>query len=199
MAAYMKDVQPFRGVARPERSALFRAAWKTHPVTTRKDWEAVVRTLWSGEFREERYQALDVAEKARRFHTPDAWPLFDELVKSADHWDTLDWIAGRLVSPLLLAHRELESHLVAWSTHERFWVRRAALLAHLKHREATNTALLADTIRILAPESEFFIRKAIGWVLREYAKHDPDWVNAFVAELGPGLSPLSRREALKHL
>ncbi|MCB0173573.1 MAG: DNA alkylation repair protein, partial [Anaerolineae bacterium] len=82
---------------------------------------------------------------------------------------------------------------------DNFWVRRASLLAHLRHKEQTNTQLLADTILALCHESEFFIRKAIGWVLRDYSYTDPAWVSNFVAQYDDRLSGLSKREALKQI
>lgn len=84
--------------------------------------------------------------------------------------------------------------------HDRnLWVRQASVLAHLRHKDETNLGLLSETIDALAPERDFFIRKAIGWVLREYAKTDPEWVRRFVRAREGTLSGLSRREALKHL
>jgi 3-methyladenine DNA glycosylase AlkD len=125
--------------------------------------------------------------------------LYERLVRSAPHWDTLDWIAAKLISPLVRQHREFEAELIKWSADDNFWVRRAALLAHLHHKEETNTDLLGQTILRLCHEKEFFIRKAIGWVLRDYAYTDPAWVRAFVAAHETELSGLSRREALKQI
>jgi 3-methyladenine DNA glycosylase AlkD len=83
------------------------------------------------------------------------------------------------------------------------WVRRTAILAQLKHREATDLDLLTDVIDANLEGSlhgsDFFIRKAVGWALRQHARTDPDWVRAFVDSRGTRLSGLSRREALKHL
>ena len=111
----------------------------------------------------------------------------------------LDWIAGKIMSLLILEHRELEQELIQWRVDENMWVRRASLLAHLKHKSAANTTLLGETIEMLAHEEEFFIRKAIGWVLREYSKTDPAWVGAFVEMHEVELSSLSKREAMTYV
>lgn len=199
MQAYMKTDQPFYGIQADPRRRLFKETAHRFPIATRAEYEAVVRALWEGPCREDQYQAIEAAGHYRRFHDAASWPLYEHLVRTATHWDTLDWIAGRLLSPLVLRHRAFEADLARWAQDDNLWVRRAALLAHLHHRDQTNTALLADLILRLAPERAFFIRKAIGWVLRDYSYTDPAWVEAFVAAHADVLSGLSRREALKHV
>jgi 3-methyladenine DNA glycosylase AlkD len=196
MARYMKEIQPFYGVKSKQAEQIFRAALHANPIATQAEYTSAIEALWHGPFREEKYQALRLAGRKPFFHI-DNWDIYEALVRSADWWDTLDWLAGRIVSPLLLQHRELETQLRLWRDDPHLWTRRASLLAHLKHKSATNRDLLAETILHLAHEEEFFIRKAIGWVLRDYSYAAPDWVEAFVAEHTEHLSPLSRREALK--
>jgi 3-methyladenine DNA glycosylase AlkD len=89
--------------------------------------------------------------------------------------------------------------LIRWSTDADFWIRRAAITAQLGAKSATDPALLAAVIEPNLADPEFFIRKAIGWALRDYAATDPDWVRDFAARHGEALSPLSRREALRKL
>jgi 3-methyladenine DNA glycosylase AlkD len=156
-------------------------------------------SLWNGDYREEMYQGLETAEYYTQYRDEKSWSIYEALVLSASHWDTLDWIAGKLVSPLVRRGRHLEEHLVAWSKSDNFWVRRASLLAHLHQRDETNTQLLADTILRLAHEKEFFIRKAIGWILRDYSYANPQWVKNFVDRHQSVISALSRREALRHI
>ena len=199
MQAYMKTEQPFYGVQAPERRRLLRAAARIYPITSRRQYNRVILTLWNGKYREEMYQALGVAEWIKAYRDAASFPLYEKLIKTAPNWDTLDWIAGKLVSTLILSNRQLESRLVAWSSSPNMWVRRASLLAHLHHRELTNTDLLAETILKLAPEKAFFIRKAIGWVLRDYSYTDPHWVARFIDRHAQVLSTLSRREALAHI
>ncbi len=199
MQAYMKTQQPFYGIKSTPRRALLRAALNAHPITSRSEYEAVIRELWRGRSREEMYLALDVAERYKPYRDLASWPLYVELMREAGWWDTLDWIAAKLIGLLVLQHPALEAELIEWRTDPNMWVRRASLLAHLKHKQATNRTLLAETILLLADEEEFFIRKAIGWVLREYAKVNPQWVIDFVRGHEATLSPLSKREALKNV
>ena len=199
MQAYMKTDQPFYGVKSKPRRAIFRNAVRRRPIASRHEYQDVIFELWAGVYREEMYLALDVAELIRPYRDLESWPTYVTLMESAPWWDTLDWIAGKIMSLLILEHCELEQDLIRWRVDENMWVRRASLLAHLKHKNATNTGLLGETILLLAHEEEFFIRKAIGWVLREYSKTDPKWVGYFVAAHGTALSPLSKREAMKYV
>jgi 3-methyladenine DNA glycosylase AlkD len=199
MQAYMKTQQLFYGVKTPERRRIFREAKRRFPITSRREYTQIVRELWQGTYREENYQALEVAEHFTSFRTVASWPLYEHLVKTAPHWDTLDWIASRIAGPLIPEHRELEAKIEKWIRSRNMWVRRAALLVHLKHKQHTNTALLEKLILQVCAEEEFFIQKAIGWVLRQYAYTNPDWVRRFVKQNQSQLSNLSRREALKNL
>ncbi|GAL02389.1 DNA alkylation repair enzyme [Photobacterium aphoticum] len=199
MQAYMKTDQPFYGVKMPARKAIFRQARAHTKITSFVEYQRLVLWLWSGENREEQYLAMDVAEYYKAFRTREAFEIYAEMLSTATHWDTVDKIASNLIGPLVLAYPELEAELVAWREDDNMWLRRASLLAHLKHKSQTNVVLLTETILLLAHESEFFIQKAIGWVLREYAKTDPDYVRVFVATHEKALSALSKREAMKHL
>ena len=197
MQAYMKTDQPFYGIKAKPRKAIFSAGFKLYPIDTREDYQAVIQELWQGQHREEMYQALEVAERCKVFRDRDSWDLYEILIRSATNWDTLDWIVRRLISPIVRVNRELEAELIKWREDANFWVRRASLLAHLKHKDETNIELLAETILMLAHEDEFFIRKAIGWILREYSYTDAKWVEDFVLLHEEKLSGLSKREALK--
>ncbi|MGF1732542.1 DNA alkylation repair protein [Photobacterium kasasachensis] len=197
MQAYMKTDQPFYGVKAPERQAIFKQAREHTKVGTFTDYSRLVLWLWSGENREEQYLAMDVAEYYKAFRTKEAFEIYEEMLLEADHWDTVDKIASNLIGGLVKEHRELEEKLREWRVSDNMWLRRTALLAHLKHKSETNVPLLEETILMLADEEEFFIRKAIGWVLREYSKTDPDYVSGFVARNEGKLSALSKKEALK--
>ena len=197
MQAYMKTDQPFYGVQGTPRKQIYKTGIKKHPVQSRDEYHAIIWDLWNGKYREEMYMALEVAEQCKAFRGKASWSLYEKLMRSATNWDTLDWIVGRIMSPIVQEHRQLEEKLIKWRVHKNFWVRRASLLAHLKHKDQTNVELLAETILLLAHEDEFFIRKAIGWILREYSYTDAKWVEAFVAKHEDVLSTLSKREALK--
>jgi len=197
MQAYMKTDQPFYGVQSKLRKQIFREAIKKHPITSQEEWKKVIIELWEGTHREEMYQALEVAERYNIYHDESAWTLFETLLRSATNWDTVDWLSSNLIGQLVFKYRHFEKQLVEWSGDENFWVRRASLLVHLKHKEKTNINLLSQTILKLAHEKEFFLRKAIGWALRQYSYTDPVWVMQFVKKHEDSFSGLSKREALK--
>ena len=207
--AYMKSPMPFRGISKPELTAILRPLLRDRTLapTTREEWADAVRALWDhATHREEWYAALAVAghRAARPWQGPDALPLYRHLVVTGGWWDVVDPVAADLVGPILLSHRKVVTPLMrADAVDSHLWVRRTAILAQLKHRDETDVDLLADVIDVNLEGSlhgsDFFIRKAVGWSLRQYARTDPDWVRAFVDSRGPRLSGLSRREALKHL
>lgn len=197
MQAYMKTQQPFYGVKSPARKEVFKQARAHTKVEDFANYRRLVLWLWSGTHREELYLAMDVAEYYKKFHTKEAFEVYEEMLETADNWDTVDKLASNLIGGLVKEHREFETKLVAWRTSKNMWLRRASLLAHLKHKGDTNLPLLEETILMLAHEKDFFIQKAIGWVLREYSKTDPVYVNTFIREHHAVLAPLSQREALK--
>ena len=193
MVAYMKGVQPFLGVKTPARREIVRAALKGYPDRTERF--AAAAELWQGEYREERYMALDLLAKSRL--TVADLPVLESMLPACNWWDLLDTLMG-LIGRVLTPHPELRREKVRlWRQSDHLWTRRAAILAQLHAKSQTDTALLSETIAALKHEKEFFIQKAIGWALREYAKTDADWVRQSVNELG--LSGLARREALKHV
>ena len=199
MQAYMKTSQPFHGVQRPAQKAILREVKKQFTIPSFEEYKQVITELWSGRCREEMYLALDVAEAHPRFRVSKVFPFFTVLLQTAPHWDTVDRICSGLLSPLLREDRSYERQVFTWSGSDSFWLRRASLLVHLRQKDQTNVRLLERTILKLAPDPEFFVRKAIGWVLREYAETNPRWVRQFVREHEEELAPLSKREALKHL
>ena len=204
MRAYMKSAMPMLGVTQPERTAALRPVLSEHPLPDAGRWRAAVLELWRGAtFREERYAALTVAR-----HRPyrgfllgepvESLRMLDELVVTGAWWDFVDETAIRLVGPLLLFVPDVVGPVVrAWATDADRWRRRTAVICQIGAKDRTDTALLAAAIEATAGDRDFFLRKGIGWALRQHAKTDPQWVLDFVA--WHELSPLSRREALKHL
>ena len=115
-------------------------------------------------------------------------------------WDHVDEVASHLVGGVLAGHRvEVTPVMRAWAVDDDLWVRRTAVLCQLNHKADTDTDLLHDVIEANLDDRSFWLRKAIGWALREYSRTDPDWVRAEVDQLGDRLSGLSRREATRHL
>lgn len=207
--AYMKSSMPYRGLTSPELRALLRPLLSDPALApaSRTAWEADVRRLWDGaSYREERYAALALTghRVARPWQDPSALELYRYLVETGAWWDYVDVVAADRVGPILLRHRAVVTPTMrAYAVDDHLWVRRTAILAQLKHREETDLDLLSEVIDANLEGSpfgrEFFVRKAIGWALRQHARVDPQWVRAFVDARGDRLSGLSRREALKHL
>jgi 3-methyladenine DNA glycosylase AlkD len=205
----MKSAMPFRGITAPVLRATLRPllADPAYLLSGRDEWEATIRGLWDGaSFREERYAALALSgHRLYRLWARDdsAMALYRYLVETGAWWDFVDDIASHRVGPVLRAHPETEpDRMRAWAIDGHLWVRRAAILSQLSSKAETDRELLSDCITPNLADREFFIRKAIGWSLRQYAHcgtSAADWVRRQVDELGPRLSPLSRREALKHL
>jgi 3-methyladenine DNA glycosylase AlkD len=200
---YMKSEMPFRGITSAELTALLRPVLSEWGPTTRREWEASILQLWDGAtFREERYAALAVARTrmARQWCDPAALPLFRHLIVTGAWWDFVDVIAAHLVGQSLAQHRDAVSLVMrAWARDEDLWVRRTAVLSQLRHKADTDRELLREVIEPNLADPSFWLRKSIGWALREFARTDPDWVLVAVDGWGNRLSNLSRREALKHL
>jgi len=198
MQAYMKSALPFLGVPMPAVRAITKAALRAHP-SGLGELEADVRTLWDeAAFREERYAASALLAAKVATGRLELVPLYEHLATTGAWWDHVDDLAHR-IAELHDAH-PVEAAVVVrrWSTAGDFWLRRLAIISQLGRRERVDPVLLTDVIEPNVADTEFFVRKAIGWALREYARVEPDWVRAFVTD-HPELSGLSKREALKHL
>jgi 3-methyladenine DNA glycosylase AlkD len=203
--AYMKSSMPYRGLTSPELKALLRPilADAAYGIEERHDWELAVRDLWDGAtHREERYAATALTghRAYREWQDPDAVPLYRHLVVTGAWWDHVDEVASNRIGPILLSHKAIMTPIVrAWATDDDLWLRRTAIISQLTFKQRTDLALLRDAIEPNLADTSFWIRKAIGWALRQHARTDADWVRAAVAGYGDRLSGLSRREALKHL
>jgi 3-methyladenine DNA glycosylase AlkD len=203
MRAYMKSALPFHGVAKRARRAALEPVFAAHPI---EGWDALSEStlaLWrSATHREERYAALDLARRRQhRAHwTPRALPLLDELVVSGAWWDLVDEIATKLLRAVLESDGQAVTPVIRrWARGEDLWRRRAAILVQIGRKDATDRALLEDVIAPSLDSKELFLRKAIGWSLRELSRFDPAWVRTYVREHEARLSGLSRREALRRI
>ncbi len=199
--AYMKSPMPHYGIPAPTLHRIHREVHGTHVIGDAASWQATVAELWrSARFREERHAALALlgARRYRDWLTPDLVPLIDEIVVTGAWWDFIDPIAINDIGYLLREYpRPTTRVLRRWSPDGNTWRRRCAILAQLKFKQDTDTGLLVELIEPSLEETEFFLRKAIGWALREYSKTDPDFVIGYVHRERERLSPLSKREALK--
>jgi 3-methyladenine DNA glycosylase AlkD len=197
MRAYMKDQFAFFGVATPERRA---ALGPTMAVARRASGDelcAFADVCWQQPEREFQYVGTD----ALRATIPrlEARHLVDveRLIVTKSWWDTVDLLAGWCVGGLVRAHPELVTDMDRWIDADDMWLARSAILHQLRWKEATDVDRLFDYALRRAGDTEFFIRKAIGWALRQHARTDPDAVRRFVTT--HEFSALTTREALKHL
>ena len=203
MQAYMKSAMPYLGVPATPLRAVCKDCFADLEWDDEEQWQSEVRALWRGaEYREERYAAIEPARhrSSRPFHTLAALPLYREMIETGAWWDMVDSIAPSLVYELLQAEPEVMGVVLRdWAHDDDMWVRRAAIISQLQAKQATDLALLYDCFEPSIASKEFFLRKAIGWALRQYARTDPDEVARYVAENAGRLSGLSKREALKHI
>ena len=200
MAKYLKTTMPFYGVKTPDRVPIARVMAERWSPQTATEYRSLVLALWEQAHREMKYLGISMASRHSRFITPAALPLYKRLIVEGAWWDLVDGVAGDLVGTVLLEHRERTTPLLRrWLGDDDLWLRRSTIISQLNHKEATDAAFLFECCATRAHETEFFIKKAIGWALRQYARTDPAAVKRFVKEQGDRLSGLSRREALKHL
>lgn len=203
MQAYMKSAMPYLGVSTVPLRKACKEVFAGLAWPDRAAWEADVLALWRGaEYREERYAAIELCDHraARGFRRVDALPMYEEMIVSGAWWDYVDNIASRHLWPILEGDRAaMTAAMLDWSTDEDMWKRRSAILCQLPAKASTDLDLLHACIEPSLGSKEFFLRKAIGWALRQYARMDPDEVRRYVAAHADRLSGLSKREALKHL
>lgn len=202
MQSYMRSTMPYRGVPAPERKKLTGRLFKDFPLADRAAFVEAAHVLWRvAEFREERYAVVDLTgyRGYARWQRPDLLPLYEELITSGAWWDYVDEVAIRRVGPILHASQEeLTPIMRAWATDPDLWKRRAAIICQIGRKADIDLDLLSYAIEANIGEPDFFLRKGIGWALRQHARIGPDWVAGFVAD-HPDLSPLSKREAMKHI
>ncbi|MFF1380921.1 DNA alkylation repair protein [Streptomyces sp. NPDC058308] len=199
MAAYMKDIAPFLGLTSPVRRELSRAVLAGTPRPDERDCTAIALRCWELPEREYAYFAVDYLRRHVRRCSAGFLPVARRLVTTHSWWDTVDALAAHVVGALVAADPELRTAMDEWIEDDDPWVARTALLHQLRHKSATDTERLFAYCVRQSGHPDFFIRKAIGWCLREYAKTDPEAVRAFVERERGRLSPLSVREALKNL
>lgn len=203
MQAYMKSEMPYLGVqATPLRQAL-RPLFADCVLESFEEWRGTVLELWRfARHREERYAAIELAGQPayRPFQTLKALPIYEEMIVSGAWWDLVDSIAAHQIGGLLQRYpAEMAPVLRDWATGVDIWKRRASILAQLGFKGSTDCELLYDCIRPSLSRPEFFLRKGIGWALRQYARTDAAEVLRYVRRNEQLLSPMSRREALKNV
>jgi len=196
MAAYMRDLFPYMGIATPERRRLTRAALEGVGRPGEGDLGELAGHLWELPEREYQYAGVDILIANVKVCGPEFLATAGTLITTKSWWDTVDGLASRIVGPLVAATPDLARTMDDWIESENTWLARTTILHQLGFKQRTDTARLFRYCLRRSSDTEFFIRKAIGWALREYSKTDPEAVRRFVAEHESELSGLSKREAL---
>nr|WP_255428671.1 DNA alkylation repair protein [Sporosarcina sp. resist] len=197
MTAYLKNHFPFLGIKSPRRKELLKEHFAEYALPEPERLFEEVWTLYELPKREYQYAAIALIEKMKKHLTTDDFPALLQLIETKSWWDSVDSIAPHFVGHIVKLDRNYgEKIMLEWSLSDNMWTNRSAILHQLKFKQQTDTELLFHIIKQHSDSKEFFIQKAIGWALREYAKTEPDLVKVFVED--HPLKPLSKREALKH-
>ena len=194
--AYMRNQFDFLGIKSPIRKEIQRPFFRKENLPPKEALEGIVKTLWNMPEREFQYFAMELANKYSSEFVVDDIDLFEWMITHKSWWDTVDDVAPRLMGDyFMLFPDQRKKRVDLWLKTNNIWLKRSALLFQLRYKEEMDTEFLTYVINSLLGSKEFFINKAIGWILRQYSKSHPQWVIDFVNQTK--LEPLSRREALK--
>jgi 3-methyladenine DNA glycosylase AlkD len=196
---YMRDLFPFYGIQAPLHREIARDVAAGLPRPTEAQLRRMCLACWRRPEREWQYFACGYLRRHVEVCSARFLTTVERLITSKPWWDTVDSLASRAVGPLVRRHPQLVSDMDRWISSDDIWIARTALLHQLHYKQDTDADRLFRYCSRRAGDPEFFIRKAIGWALREYSKTDAKAVRAFVRKHGRELSGLSRREALKWL
>ncbi|WP_232735677.1 DNA alkylation repair protein [Alteribacter populi] len=198
MEQYMKNNFLFLGIKSPERKMLTKTFLKETKLDTAQRVPAdELQTIWDLPEREFQYTVIEILARLHKVYLPEDLAFFERLIVSKSWWDSVDSLAPHVVGSYFLRFPAQIERASEWSTHSNMWLRRSAILFQLKYKEKTDEERLFRYIKENAEDKEFFIRKAIGWALREYSKTESDRVERFIFD--ESLSNLSKKEGLKHI
>ncbi len=198
MKRYVRDQFDFLGIKAVARRGLFADFLRQHGLPDRDNFHPVAQSLWALPYREYQYTGVDLLIRLRRHLDASSLKLCEQLITTKSWWDTVDGLAGSVVGSLYKKYPEDGSQWIAiWRESQNLWLRRTTILFQLKYGDDTDWNLLRNISLEHASSQEFFIQKAIGWALRQYARVDAETVRAFVDS--SNLAALSRREALKRI
>jgi len=203
MQAYMKSAMPYWGVQTPVQRDITRRLFTANRLETAEEWREACLTIWrAAEYREERYAAIDLTgfKYYREWQTLDTLPMYEEMIVAGAWWDFVDVIASARLGPLLRQYPgRMRTKMLQWGRSRSIWKRRSAILCQLTFKSETDLDLLYAAIEPSLGSKEFFLQKAIGWALRQYAWSDPREIRRYVRANADRLGALSKREALKNI
>ena len=198
MAKYMKNLFPYLGIKTPLRKELYRVFVKENGLPEITELKQIVLDLWDLPEREYQYVAIELIRKFSKKWNEDFIDLFETLIITKSWWDSVDGLASWMVGEHFRRFPHLrDQYIDRWMKSGNMWLQRTCLLFQLGYKDKTDEMLMGSIIMALNGSKEFFINKAIGWILREYSKTDSQAVINFVEN--NKLSNLSKREALKWL
>jgi len=194
--AYMRNQFEFYGLYTKDRRMITKAHIKTS-LPGYDELESIVKECWALPQREYQYFAIELAAAMKKQWKPGIIGLFEFIITHKSWWDTVDHAESHLTGPYFrMFPGKIRSITGKWNRSGNTWLQRASIMFKKSFKKDTDTRLFSAYLLAHAGSKEFFIRKAIGWALREYSKTDPEWVKRFVGQ--NKLSPLSAREALKN-
>ncbi|MDP8240542.1 MAG: DNA alkylation repair protein [Candidatus Hatepunaea meridiana] len=200
MRNYMKSEMLFHGVKSAMRKEINSIVFRKFKIISFAEYECVIRELWATEYREERYSAISFARKHKKFQTLDALPIYRMMIETGAWWDFVDEIAAHLIGNMLQTFpAEMKEELKRWIKDDNLWIRRTAILAQLRFKKDTDHEMLFDFCRQCLDEKTFWIRKAIGWALRQYSKDEPDRVREFFNKYRDRMSTVTLKEVVKYI
>jgi 3-methyladenine DNA glycosylase AlkD len=200
MSKYMRNRFKFFGIKSESRKAIQKDFLSEHKLPEGNNLKELIEIIWNLPQRELHYFTMEILEKPIK-KADDSWmPLLENLISKNSWWDTVDAVASKLIGTYLKKYPEFkDNYPEKWICSDNFWFRRTAVLYQLKYKKDTDFERLKDFILRTAHEKEFFMQKAQGWALREYAKTDAQAVRQFVTDNAIILSQLTKREALKNI
>ncbi|MFM6924264.1 MAG: DNA alkylation repair protein [Ferruginibacter sp.] len=194
--AYMRNQFEYLGLTAATRQRISKACIKDG-LPGYDDLETIVTALWRMPEREYQYFAIDLVAAFKKSWKKDIIKLLEFILLNKSWWDTVDATSNLTGAYFKIFPGQVNTITGKWNRSGNFWLQRSSILFQLKYKKDTDTILLAEYILALVASKEFFVQKAIGWILREYSKTNSKWVQDFVKQ--NRLAPLSEREALKRI
>jgi len=195
---YMRNLFKYYGIKTDQRRAIQKQFFKEYSLPDIKDLQQIATELWNLEFRELHYFAMELIEKMIKKVDISFVQFLEYLILNNSWWDSVDMIAPTLVKNHFERFPELiPEYSKKWINSDNIWLQRSAILFQLNRKKNTDLDLLFQLILIRQDSKEFFVQKAMGWILRQYAKTDSKPILEFVAQ-NPQLPTLTKKEALKH-
>jgi 3-methyladenine DNA glycosylase AlkD len=197
---YLKSSLAFHGTTLPQIERTVRSWTVSEPITTHEDLVALADALWSEPVHERRMATVVLLERHRQLLSAEDLPFLERLIRESKTWAYVDALAANIVGPICAGAAGSSETLDRWSRDDDFWIRRSALLSQLRPlRDGAPLDRFAAYADGMLDEKEFFIRKAIGWVLREAGKQRPDDVVEWLTPRAKRASGVTMREAVKYL